>query len=137
MIMMRRTNNKDNIKNNDKLKIIAKINDKKIIVFAYKPTFQLIQNNQKNNKKNNNNNTDSPPKSCIPNRAKMTMKRKRRKSKDTMLLILLSSEITKFLKEDQYLVEKKMSGLIGGWVADRWVERWVGRWMADRCMEIM
>ena len=44
-----------------------------------------------------------PPNSCIPNRAKMRMKRKRSSSREMMDFMELSNEMTKFLKEDQYL----------------------------------
>jgi len=44
-----------------------------------------------------------PPKSYIPNSAKMRMKRKRSKSNEMMDFIELNKEITKFLREDQYL----------------------------------
>ena len=46
----------------------------------------------------------TPPNNCIPRRAKMRMNRKRRNSKDMMERMELKREITRFLKEDQYLV---------------------------------
>lgn len=46
----------------------------------------------------------APPKSCIPSKAKIRMKRKSRKSREMMDLIELKSEITRFLKDDQYFV---------------------------------
>lgn len=51
--------------------------------------------------------TDSPPKSCIPNKAKTTMKRKRRKSKLTMDFMEFNSETTRFLSGAQYLRKRK------------------------------
>lgn len=47
--------------------------------------------------------THCPPKSCMPSRAKTTMKRKRRNSKLMMDFIELRREITRFLSEFQYL----------------------------------
>lgn len=47
--------------------------------------------------------THCPPKSCMPSRAKTTMKRKRRNSKLMMDFMELRSEMTRFLKEFQYL----------------------------------
>lgn len=47
--------------------------------------------------------THCPPKSCMPSRAKTTMKRKRRKSKLMIDFIELRREITRFLSEFQYL----------------------------------
>ncbi len=47
--------------------------------------------------------TYCPPKSCMPSRAKTTMKRKRRKSKLMMDFIELRRETTRFLNEFQYL----------------------------------
>ena len=44
-----------------------------------------------------------PPNNCIPRRAKMRMKRNSNNSKDTMDFIELSSDTTRFRKEDQYL----------------------------------
>ena len=44
-----------------------------------------------------------PPKSCIPRRAKIKMKRKSSSSSEMMDFIELSSDITKFRSEDQYL----------------------------------
>lgn len=51
--------------------------------------------------------TDCPPNSCIPNRAKTTMKRKRRNSKLTMDFIELRSETTRFRRGAQYLKMRK------------------------------
>jgi hypothetical protein len=48
-------------------------------------------------------NTHCPPKSCMPSRAKTTMKRKRRKSKLIMDFIELRRDTTRFLREFQYL----------------------------------
>lgn len=53
------------------------------------------------------NSTDCPPKSCMPSRAKTTMKRKSRKSKLMMDFIELSRETTRLRKEAQYLTRKK------------------------------
>ena len=47
--------------------------------------------------------THWPPKSCMPSRAKTTMKRKRRKSKLIMDFMELSRDTTRFLREFQYL----------------------------------
>lgn len=44
-----------------------------------------------------------PPKSCIPRRAKTTMKRKRRKSKLIMDFMELIKETTRFRRDAQYL----------------------------------
>lgn len=44
-----------------------------------------------------------PPNSCIPNRAKTTMKRKRRKSRLIIDFMELIRETTKFLRDAQYL----------------------------------
>jgi hypothetical protein len=46
----------------------------------------------------------APPNNCIPSSAKIRMNKKSRKSRDMMDLIELSSEITRFLKDDQYFV---------------------------------
>ena len=40
---------------------------------------------------------------CMPRRAKISMKRKRRKRRERMERMELSREITRFLSEDQYL----------------------------------
>ena len=45
----------------------------------------------------------APPKSCMPRRAKIRMNRKRRKRRDKIDLMELKREMTKFLREDQYL----------------------------------
>ena len=45
----------------------------------------------------------SPPNSCIPSRAKMRMKRNSRNSSEMMERIELSSEMTRFRRDDQYL----------------------------------
>ena len=50
----------------------------------------------------------APPNNCIPRRAKMRMNRKRRNSKDMMERMELKRDITRFLKEDQYLVTLKI-----------------------------
>lgn len=47
--------------------------------------------------------THCPPKSCMPSRAKTTMKRKRRKSKLMIDFIEFRREMTRFLSEFQYL----------------------------------
>lgn len=44
-----------------------------------------------------------PPNSCIPRRAKTTMKRKRRKSKLMIDFMELIKETTKFRRDAQYL----------------------------------
>jgi hypothetical protein len=44
-----------------------------------------------------------PPNSCIPRRAKTTMKRKRRKSKLIIDFMELIKETTKFRRDAQYL----------------------------------
>lgn len=49
--------------------------------------------------------THCPPKSCMPSRAKTTMKRKRRKSKLMMDFMELRRETTRFRREFQYLRE--------------------------------
>jgi hypothetical protein len=48
----------------------------------------------------------APPKSCMPKRAKMRIKRKSRNNNERMERIELKSEITRFLKDDQYLFVK-------------------------------
>jgi len=45
----------------------------------------------------------SPPKSCMPSRAKMRMNRNSRNKSDMMERMLLSSEITRFRSDGQYL----------------------------------
>ena len=45
----------------------------------------------------------SPPNSCMPSRAKMRMKRNRRNRSEMMERMLLSSEMTRFRSEGQYL----------------------------------
>jgi len=47
--------------------------------------------------------THSPPNSCMPSSANMRMKRKRRNRSEIMERMLLSSEMTRFLSDDQYL----------------------------------
>lgn len=47
--------------------------------------------------------THRPPKSCIPNRAKTTVKRKRRKRRLMMDFMELMRDTTRFLREAQYL----------------------------------
>ena len=49
----------------------------------------------------------APPNSCMPNRAKIKMNRKRRNNSDRIERIELSSDITRFLRDDQYLKEHK------------------------------
>ena len=44
-----------------------------------------------------------PPKSCMPNRAKMRMNKKRSNKSEIIDFIELNKEMTRFLKEDQYL----------------------------------
>lgn len=56
-------------------------------------------------KKGKRNSTDCPPKSCMPSRAKTTMKRKSRNSKLMMDFIELRRDTTRFLREAQYLTE--------------------------------
>lgn len=46
----------------------------------------------------------------MPSRAKMTMKRKSSSKRLAMERILFSSEATRFLSEDQYLVDHKNTG---------------------------
>jgi hypothetical protein len=46
----------------------------------------------------------APPNNCIPNSAKIRMNKNRRNNKDMMDRIELNSEITRFLKDDQYFV---------------------------------
>ena len=52
---------------------------------------------------------NSPPKSCIPSKAKMKMNRKRRSNSERMEEIAFIKATTKFLSEDQYLEENKIS----------------------------
>lgn len=51
------------------------------------------------------NNTDCPPKSCMPSRAKTTMKRKSRKSKLIMDFMELSRDTTRLRRDAQYLMK--------------------------------
>lgn len=53
-----------------------------------------------------------PPNSCIPNRAKTTMKRKRRKSRLIIDFMELISETTKFLRDAQYLEDRNITVLL-------------------------
>jgi hypothetical protein len=55
----------------------------------------------------------APPNNCIPRRAKMRMNRKRRNSREMMDRIELSSDITRFLSDDQYLDDGENSNNIG------------------------
>jgi len=45
----------------------------------------------------------SPPNSCMPSRAKMSMKRNRRNNSEMMDRMLLSSEMTRLRSDGQYL----------------------------------
>jgi hypothetical protein len=49
----------------------------------------------------------APPKSCIPSKAKMRMNKKSRNRRERIDRIELSKEITKFLREDQYLTRRR------------------------------
>ena len=51
---------------------------------------------------------NAPPKSCIPNNANIKMNRKRRNRRDMIERMELKRDITRFLKEDQYLVTLKI-----------------------------
>ena len=62
---------------------------------------------------------NAPPNSCIPSRAKMRMNKKRRKSNEMMDLIELKSEITKFLREDQYFVTLNILNNLNALKTDR------------------
>lgn len=53
-----------------------------------------------------------PPNSCIPSRAKTTMKRKRRKSRLIIDFMELISETTKFLRDAQYLQNRDLAGAL-------------------------
>lgn len=44
-----------------------------------------------------------PPKSCMPKRAKMRMNKNRSNKSEIIDFIELNKEMTRFLKEDQYL----------------------------------
>lgn len=55
-----------------------------------------------------------PPKSCIPSRAKTTMKRKRRKSRLIIDFMELISDTTKFLRDAQYLENRDIAGALAG-----------------------
>lgn len=50
---------------------------------------------------------NAPPKSCMPSSAKISMKRKRRNSNEMIERIELSNDITRFLSDDQYLLDSK------------------------------
>lgn len=52
--------------------------------------------------------TYCPPNSCIPNRAKTTMKRKSRKRRLMMDFMELRRDTTRFLREFQYLSDRRM-----------------------------
>lgn len=59
--------------------------------------------------------THCPPKSCIPKRAKTTMKRKRRKRRLMMDFMEFRRETTRFLSEAQYLPgQSQAAGAVGG-----------------------
>jgi len=47
-----------------------------------------------------------PPKSCMPKRAKMRMNKNRSNKSEIIDFIELNKEMTRFLKEDQYLKRK-------------------------------
>lgn len=51
--------------------------------------------------------THLPPKSCIPKRAKTTMKRKRRKMREMMDFIEFIRDTTRFLRDAQYLQKNR------------------------------
>lgn len=51
--------------------------------------------------------TDCPPNSCIPNKAKTTMKRKRRNSKLMMDFMEFNRDTTRFRRGAQYLRRRK------------------------------
>lgn len=53
-----------------------------------------------------------PPNSCIPSRAKTTMKRKRRKSRLIIDFMELISDTTKFLRDAQYLENRDVAGAL-------------------------
>ena len=54
--------------------------------------------------------THCPPKSCIPKRAKTTMKRKRRKRRLMMDFMEFRRETTRFRREAQYLPGQSQAG---------------------------
>jgi len=49
-----------------------------------------------------------PPKSCMPKRAKMRMNKNRSNKSEIIDFIELNKEMTRFLKEDQYLKKNKI-----------------------------
>lgn len=51
-----------------------------------------------------------PPKSCMPRRAKMTMKRKSSSSREAMERMELSRDATRLLSDVQYLKEEEVQG---------------------------
>ena len=59
--------------------------------------------------------TYCPPKSCMPSRAKTTMKRKIRKSRLMMDFMELSRDTTRFRRELQYLWGKPGLSAPGQW----------------------
>lgn len=69
-----------------------------------------------------------PPKSCIPRRAKTTMKRKRRKSKLMIDFMELIKETTRFRRDAQYLQDP--DDIIAMNTADHIVSRssWTSAW---------
>ena len=59
-----------------------------------------------------------PPKTCMPSKAKMTMKRKSRSSKLAIERILLSNEATRLRSDDQYLHQQNQGSRLEGIHAD-------------------
>lgn len=57
------------------------------------------------------NSTDCPPKSCMPSRAKTTMKRKSKKSKLMMDFMELSRDTTRLRKDAQYLKKSETESM--------------------------
>lgn len=55
-----------------------------------------------------------PPNTCIPSRAKMTMKRKRSRSREAMDFTEFRRDTTKLLRDVQYLESNEMKYLNGG-----------------------
>lgn len=49
----------------------------------------------------------APPNSCMPSKAKIKMNKKSRNNRERIERIELSNDITRFLKDDQYLHKKK------------------------------
>lgn len=66
-----------------------------------------------------------PPNSCIPSRAKTTMKRKRRKSRLIIDFMELISDTTKFLRDAQYLENREIAGALAVMLTPAGEQEWL------------